>query len=305
MTTIMRMARLMSSRPPRLLLSVDDISDSDVDDILADARMRLERGKAKVDEQRFSLGLLFWEDSLRTRAGFAEAALRMGGFPVTLLGARNSTAMSAAESFEDTLRVLAGMVDLVVARVPFPLERRTAAACAVAPLVNGGDVGANAEHPSQALIDLFAMAPDGDVSGLRIGVCGDLKSRAARSAIKLIARRRPRELRLMSPAGRAPDATIGLPFATVMQVEDLDVLIMTGLPARRGDSVLNETERAAFALTGKALSSLAPDCIILCPMPAIDEIGEDARRDPRLQMFRQSDHGVAVRSSLLHHMLQA
>ncbi len=297
------MARLMSSSLPRALLSIDDIHDSDVDAILAGARARLAQGKTKTNERRFSLGLLFWEDSLRTRAGFAEAALRLGGSPITLLGARNSPSMSAAESFDDTLRVLTGMVDLVVARVPFPLERSNIASRIVAPLINGGDGGPDAEHPSQALIDLFAAAPDGDVSRLRIGICGDLKSRAAQSTTKLMARRHPKELRLISPPSRAPSHASRWTVTTTMNVQGLDVLIMTGLSARRGDDVLNEMDRAAFSLTGPVFASLDPNCMILCPMPAIDEIGEDARRDPRLQMFRQSDHGVAVRSALLHHML--
>lgn len=287
----------------RILLSIDDLPDGEVDSILAQTRKELTLGKTKAGGNRFSLGLLFLEDSLRTRVGFAEASLRLGGSHITLLGARNSEAMSSPESFEDTLRVLTGMVDLVVARAPFALGTDAIRSCSAAPLINGGDGGPVAEHPSQALIDLFAAAPDGDVTGLRIGVCGDLRSRAARSTLKLLARRHPRELRLICPRSRAPDHAQNLVYGTTMDVRDLDVLIMTGLPARRGDDFLDASERGAYVLTGQTLASLPTGCTILCPMPSIDEIGEDARKDARLRMFSQSDQGVAVRAALLRHVL--
>lgn len=297
----------MSSERRLAILSVDDLDDARVDALLARARFWRDRGKSKSGRHRFSLGLLFLEDSLRTRVGFTEAALRLGGSAIPVLGARDGPGMTSPESFGDTLRTLSGMVDLVVARTPFPQRHAELAPCLAAPYLSGGDGGARAEHPSQALIDLFAIAPDGGVEGLRIGICGDLRSRAARSTARLLARRRPAELRLMSPPSRAADEALraAAPEAShhgEMALAGLDALIMCGLPERRGDDRLAPAARAAFALAGSALAALPAGCSVYCPMPVVDEIGSEARHDQRLQMFRQSDDAVAVRVALLEYL---
>lgn len=301
--------RTLSERPPAIL-AIDDLDDDAVDAILAAARVWRDRGKSKAGGCRFSLGLLFLEDSLRTRIGFAEAALRLGGSSINVLAKRDSAAMTAPESFADTVRTLSGMVDLVVARTPFDQQRAELLPCLVAPFVNGGDGGVAAEHPSQALIDLFAISPEGRVDDLRIGLCGDLRSRAARSTAKLLARREPAELRFISPPSRAADQALraAAPAAShhrEMAVDGLDVLLMCGLPERRGDDRLDAPMRARFTLTGAALDVLPRECPVYSPMPVVDEIGPDARRDPRLKMFGQSDEAVAVRTALLEHLLGA
>lgn len=299
----------LSDQPPAIL-AIDDLDDDAVDAILAAARVWRDRGKSKNGARRFSLGLMFLEESLRTRIGFAEAALRLGGTPINVFATRDGAGMTAPESFADTLRTLSGMVDLVVARTPFDQQRAELLPCLAAPYINGGDGGADAEHPSQALIDLFAISPDGCVEGLRIGLCGDLRSRAARSTAKLLARRGPAELRFISPVSRAADESLlaAAPVAShhgEMVLDGLDALLMCGLPERRSDDRLDEAMRARFALTGAALAALPRDCPVYSPMPVIDELGPDARLDPRLKMFRQSDEAVAVRTALLEYLIGA
>ena len=132
--------------PVRHLLRIDHITDAAVVGILDEAR-RLRQGAPPSARARPVIGLLFLSPSLRTRIGFAAAAARLGGIALDVSEARSTTQMSAPESFDDTLRTLSGMVDLVVVRTPFDLDIGRALAVARAPLVNGGDGQGEAVEP--------------------------------------------------------------------------------------------------------------------------------------------------------------
>jgi aspartate carbamoyltransferase catalytic subunit len=287
------------------VLSIDDLSDLEIDAILARARQFEESRREMRDD--FVIGLLFLSSSLRTRVGFSTAALRLGGKPLDVLDVRSGSEMSDAESFEDTLRTVSGMVDVVVTRTPFVLNRTVVEDSCIVPLVNGGDGSEGGEHPTQALIDLLAIEEErGRMHDLTIGVCGDLRSRCARSLLRVLTRRTPRELVLISPAGRdevgaALDGHL-LERTTRRSTGDfsgLDVLYLTGLPQGRGADELNGEARAVFALNGTTVRSLPTDAVVLSPMPVIDEIAAELRADPRVRVFSQSDRGVQVRMAVL------
>lgn len=93
---------------------------------------------------------------------------------------RWSQGMSAAEPFGDTLRAVSGMVDTVVLRTSFRLDRPLVQRRAACPVTNGGD--ASGEHPTQALIDLFAIEKlAGPITDLHVGISGNLTMRTCRS----------------------------------------------------------------------------------------------------------------------------
>ncbi|MFN8019231.1 MAG: hypothetical protein U0P45_14070 [Acidimicrobiales bacterium] len=289
----------------RHLLRVADLADGEVDRILARAD-ELAAGASPRSGLAPSVALVFLSSSLRTRVGFAVAAQRLGARTVEVHEPRWTPAMSDGESFGDTLRTVSGMVDLVVCRTPFPLDRATVEACAVAPVVNGGDAGG--EHPTQALIDLAALRRRGPVGGLSIGIVGDLSARTARSLLALLEREPPAELRLIGP--EVPDeATVGPALAGRCQrtpeldLAGLDVLYLVGLPAQIGDVHLDAAERARWALTAERAAELPAHAVVLSPLPVVDELAPEVRGDPRVQAFAQSDHGVHVRAATLELVL--
>ncbi|TFV66831.1 aspartate carbamoyltransferase, partial [Blastococcus sp. CT_GayMR20] len=154
---------------PRHLLDIADLADDDLEEVLGEAAS----GGGIPRREPFVVGLLFLSSSLRTRTGFAVATARLGGTAVTVDDSRFSGGMSSAESLEDTLRTLAGMVDVVVVRPDRSLNRPLVRAACPAPVVNGGDPGG--EHPTQALIDVAAMQRfAGPLEGLHVGISGDL-----------------------------------------------------------------------------------------------------------------------------------
>ena len=244
---------------------------------------------------------MFLETSLRTRVGFAAAAARLGGQSIDI-AERRGDAVAMPEGWADTLRVVSGNVDLVVARPGRPLDVSQLRPLLVSSFLNGGDVGHHSEHPSQALIDLYAIEQArGPVSELTVAICGDLRMRAVRSLVRLFARFPPGRLVVISDP-RLYDATNVIAEDRVMSdIGDVDVLYVAGIP----HGALDEPGRARLRVDRKALAALPSDGVVLSPMPVIDEIATTARSDPRIRMLQQSDDALFVRMALIEALLSS
>ena len=285
----------------RHVLDIGDLTDAEIDTLIS--------ARAPADlPPRTVVALLFLSASLRTRVGFASAAIRLGGHPISVDAFRSGAEMSQGESFADTLRTLSGMADIVVVRSNEHLDRDFVRNSIPTPVINAGDP--QGEHPTQALIDVAAMQRFcGPIEQLQVGICGDLTMRASRSLLGLLARRPPASLALIAPPARSDhgvDLGRTLPARTHTRSSadfaELDVVLMTGL-APGVDGELDDDARQQFALTATTVRSLEPDAVVLSPMPVIDEIAGDQRTDPRVRIFDQSDLGVGVRAAVLRLVL--
>lgn len=292
-----------SSEPVRRLTSIDQLSAADIRRLLdwaADYATTPPRPIA------FSATLLMLQPSLRTRLGFAEAIRRLGGTAHVVTAIRETGDASAPESLSDTLRVASDVSDLVVARIPERFGHLTEPL--QAPLLSAGDA---LEHPSQAIVDLFAFERlAGPIEGAAVGICGDMTLRATRSLLKALAKIRPGTVRVAVPPARMGDAAelLGPIHDRVTWDErpdwsDLDILYLAGLPEHRDGDTMPTDARAAYALSPTTIDGLSPRAIVLSPMPVIDEIGPQVRGDPRIRMFEQNALGVAARMAIVSDML--
>ena len=279
----------------RRLLGIDDLTADEVSAILARAALHAD-GATRASVDGAVVALAFFQTSLRTRTGFESAALRIGGRPI-VVNDRRSSDVSLPESIEDTVRVLSGYADALVVRADRPAQRLDAAIRADTPWLNGGD---EAEHPSQALIDIFAMERlVGPIAGLHVAITGDVRMRAGRSLLRLLTRSRPARLTVVSDAELgASDPVVMGSGATVIDsvaaLDDVDVLYAVGIP--RGPE---EAMRSRFRVGTPTLQVLSDRGVVLSPLPLIDEIALSARNDPRMRFFEQSDLGLFVRMALL------
>lgn len=286
----------------RHLVSVDDLATEEVREIL-DRAAELEAG-ALGDCGSFVVGLVFLTPSLRTRVGFTVAAARLGGTSVDVSERRFASGMTSPERFEDTLRTTSGMVDLMVCRTDVAVDLAMLDRHAVSPVICGGDT---LGHPTQALVDLYAIeSAMGPVGECRVAMCGDLTQRSARSLLQLFGRFPPRKLVLMAPEARAAIPSDVSPALTERAEqrppEDLggiDVVYLTGFPPGTKAVPLPDELRLRYALSGERLDDLDADALVLSPLPVIDEIADDARTDPRIGIWSQSDRSVFVRMALL------
>ena len=253
------------------------------------------------------MGLLFEAPSLRTRVGFEIATSQLGGQSVWLAEMRNSPAMDGQESFADTLRVLSGMVDLIVARLHQPLRRSVIESHACCPVINGGDAALG--HPTQAIIDLFNIR----TSGIRLDstdliVCGDATMRTVLSLVEMLEMFPPRSLTFVTPQARmVPDGWLGPNLRKRTQYSDSlkgvrgQVIYQCGLPAF-GTEPLSVDLRAQYALSPQLVTEIGAE-VVLSPLPLIDEISEEMREDPRFVAFEYSDRAVWSRMAVLEQLL--
>lgn len=281
-----------------MVAGVDDLGTEQIPHILSRATALRAGAPSRLPRPPL-VGLLFLESSLRTRVGFAAAAARLGGQSIDVVERRGNAA-AVPEGWADTLRVVSGYVDLVVARPGRPLDVAQLKPMLVSSFLNGGDAGRHGEHPSQALIDLYAIEQArGPVSELTVAVCGDLRMRAVRSLLRLFARFPPRRLVAITDPHLADDDGLPAEQRKPWDIDDVDVLYVAGIP----HGALDEPGRARLRVDRKALAALPPGAVVLSPMPVIDEIASNVRDDPRIGMFRQSDDALFVRMALIETIL--
>ncbi len=290
----------------RHLITTDDLSREEIENLFADAESYLLKPPPKLLQNRLII-TLFFENSTRTRSSFEIAAKKLGADVVHLDVARSST--KKGETLYDTAANLNAMgPDAIVVRhaqsgTPYQISRHVD--CAI---FNAGD-GAHA-HPSQALLDLFTIKRHfgSDIEGKKIAIVGDIKnSRVANSNMRLL----PRfglEITLVAPPHFMPETD----FPSTSRLEDVldDVEIIM--------SLRTQTERHAHPIYASLKDYAADYCItkeligerdilLLHPGPVHRNIDIDDAMlaDPRCKVLEQVRNGVAVRMAALKKLILA
>ncbi|MCR5006845.1 MAG: aspartate carbamoyltransferase [Clostridiales bacterium] len=261
------------------------------------------------------IATLFYEPSTRTRLSFEAAMLNLGG---SVLGFSSADSSSAAkgESVADTIRIISGYADIAAIRHPKEGAPLVAAQKSWIPVINAGDGGH--QHPTQTLTDLFTIRTlKGRLSDLTIGLCGDLKfGRTVHSLIFALSRYTGIRFVLISPEQlRVPDSvrklgleTKNIPFKEVERLEDvigeLDILYMTRIQKER---FFNEDEyirlKDSYILDTEKMKLAGPDCLVMHPLPRVNEISTEVDDDPRAVYFKQAHFGVYARMALIMTLL--
>jgi aspartate carbamoyltransferase catalytic subunit len=173
----------------RNLLSISDLTQGDVERLLATARSfahSQERDNKKLPTLRGRLILnVFYESSTRTSSSFELAAKRLSADTMTLKAAGSS--VDKGESLKDTAMTLSAYdPDVIVIRHPEVGAAAYVARLTDARVVNAGD--GKHQHPTQALLDLYTIREAfGRLDGLQIAIVGDAThSRVARSLVQAL-----------------------------------------------------------------------------------------------------------------------
>lgn len=310
------MAEATTDVAPRHLLDVDGWSRQELLKLLDTTEVMaqvLQRPIKKVPAlQGFTVGLLFFEDSTRTRLSFDRAARAQSADVMAF--ASGGSALSKGESLQDTVRTLSALqVDLFVVRhhaagVPHQVARATGAA-----VVNAGD-GRRA-HPTQALLDAYTFRerfPDG-FEGKRLAVVGDvLHSRVARSTVDLWTKLGA-EVTLCGPPALLPRELADRPGVHAVTrleeaVEGAHAVMALRLQRERmaaGTIASSEAYARRYRLDEARLRSARPDAIVMHPGPMNRdvEIDGDLADGPRSVIERQVANGVPARMAVLYTLL--
>jgi len=256
------------------------------------------------------LATCFYEPSTRTRLSFEAAMLNLGG---RVLGFSDANSSSAAkgESVSDTIRVISCYADICAMRHPKEGAPMVAASKSGIPVINAGDGGH--QHPTQTLTDLLTIrSMKGRLGDFTIGLCGDLKfGRTVHSLINALMRYEGIHFVFISPEElRIPDYITeqlkekGITYEEVISLESvmpqLDILYMTRVQRER---FFNEEDyvrlKDFYILTEEKMEKAKEDCLVLHPLPRVNEISVEVDDDPRAAYFKQAQYGVYVRMALI------
>ncbi len=297
----------------RHCLDISDFNRADIENLLALGAHYSDLNVQKHGPRDALAGKtlinLFFENSTRTEKSFELAGKRLGADVISMqIG---SSSVKKGETLLDTAATLNAMnPDLLVVRhgcsgAPSLLAQKVS--CSV---INAGD-GMHA-HPTQALLDALTLrqAFDGDFSGIRIAICGDvLHSRVARSNVQLL-NMLGAEVRLVGPPTLIPtDADQwGVDVFHDMKsgLAGCDVIMMLRLQMERMSGAFVPSKREYFHYYGLDRTKLtyAKDGALVMhpgPMNRGVEISSNIADDPDVSLITQQvAAGVAIRMAVLH-----
>ena len=300
----------------RHLMSPLDFTTSELDalfDLACDIEKNPKKYAHVCDGKK--LATCFYEPSTRTRLSFEAAMMNLGG---NVLGFSEASSSSAAkgESVSDTIRVISCYADICAMRHPKEGAPMVAASKSGIPVINAGDGGH--QHPTQTLTDLLTIRNlHGKLNNFTIGLCGDLKfGRTVHSLIRALLRYENIHFVFISPDElKIPDYIIdelkekNATYEEVIMLDDvidkLDILYMTRVQRER---FFNEEDYVRLKnfniLTKEKMDKAKETCIVMHPLPRVNEISVEVDDDPRASYFKQAQFGVYVRMALIMTLLE-
>jgi aspartate carbamoyltransferase catalytic subunit len=300
------------------LLSIDDLTTDDIAALFETAAEMHDVQRRAVKKLPALRGRtvinLFFEDSTRTRSSF-EIAGKWLSADVINISAKGSSA-SKGESLRDTVLTVTAMgIDGLVMRHSASGAAHQVAGWLDIPVINAGD-GMH-EHPTQALLDAYTLQRKlGSLEGRKIAIVGDLThSRVFRSGVKILTKLGA-DVTVVAPPTLMPSGidawSKDAGFATSYDVDpvlsEADAVMMLRVQKERMSGGYFPTAReytVGYGLTRDRLAMLKPDAPILHPGPMNRglEIAADAADAAQSVVLDQVSAGVAVRMSVLYHLL--
>jgi len=292
------------------ILSIKDLPKEQLEKIFTSTEkiMQLNPSDRREICKGKTLGYLFYEPSTRTRLSFDAAMASIGGNSLGISDISSSSTQKG-ESLADTVKIMSIYSDVLVLRHTLDGSSRFAAEISEKPVINAGS--GTEEHPTQAIQDLFTIKREKKkIDGLKIGIIGDLKyGRTVYSLlhglgnydvdVHLIS---PESLRIRSDSIYEIKKKLNFTESTGIDeyIDELDVLYVTRIQKERfPDEEEYLKVKGSFVVGLDLLKQMKDDCIILHPLPRIDEISPDVDSTKNAKYFEQAEYGKHTRAALL------
>ena len=268
---------------------------------------RVNNGGTLPDFSHLVVGMLFFENSTRTRVSFEQAAHYLGMKTATFTA--SSSSMSKGETLKDTILTLRyERLNGLVMRHRYCGAPALAARFFGGPVLNAGD--GQHEHPTQALGDALTILERlGTLAGLRVAIVGDVEhSRVARSNAWLLSRMGA-EVRFVGPKTLMPAHVTMLPgevyYDLASGIEDADVIICLRLQRERMEEGLISSvgEYAKlYQVNKQTLGYAGKDCLVMHPGPLNRgvEVDDSSADSVNSMITSQIENGVFVRMAALY-----
>lgn len=296
------------------LVSISELSKENIGNIFQIAKEYKERfkdGERKFSDLKgYSILLVFFENSTRTRTSFELAGKMLGADTINI--SASSSSVKKGETLYDTVKTLEAMnTDFIVLRHYMSGAASIVSRSVRSRVINAGD-GTN-EHPTQALLDAFTiLEKKGSLEGLNVAIIGDiLHSRVARSNIKLL-KKFGAKITLCGPITMIPRFANALGAEHITTdaneaVRDKDVVMFLRIQVERQDkpyfSTLNEYS-VLYGLNDKRIGLMRKDTLIMHPGPVNRgvEIKSEFVYGGRSVILDQVENGLFVRMAVYRYL---
>lgn len=268
---------------------------------------------------------LFAQPSTRTAESFMAAADKLGASS-RLVSDISTSSFAKGESVEDSVRTLSSFFDAIVTRHPDD-EFGMRAAWALSrtqrsiPVISAGS--GRSQHVTQSLLDIYTLrysfAERGGIHGKTVLIIGDIaRNRAARSLAYLLTKFEKPRVHFVSPVHFAPDDDLvayirnhdiavdvhpALEPLLAAHGKEIDAIYVTrsqqewdpgGLPKERGSLGTSDE----FVLKTDYREHVRPDCVIMHPLPRVNELPDAWEDHPGFVVWRQVRNGMWIRAAV-------
>ena len=264
--------------------------------------------------------LYFSQPSSRTFLSFC-AACQILGIAIGEVRDTSTSSEFKGESKDDSVRTFSSYFDLIIMRSEVGgLAERVAWVLSKSerpiPVINAGS--GKDQHPTQALLDIYTLHRSfetrGGIDGKTILFTGDLlRGRTVRSLSWLLTLYKdvrqifaaPKDLQIsddilaMLDTGKI-DYRVTDDFKGA--IPEADAIYMTRIQDEWDKKEGGEKQKrdiSEYSFTGRELSRLKQDAVILHPLPRREEISTDVDHDPRAVYWRQMRNGMWIRTALI------
>ena len=288
------------------LLTMSELSELEISEILKDAEDFANGKESKTTEQTF-VANLFFENSTRTRFSFEVAEKRLG-LDVLNFSA-DSSSVQKGETLYDTIKTLESIgTKAVVIRHEQDRYFDELKDQVNIPILNAGDGCGN--HPTQCLLDLLTIKQEfGSFEGLKIAIVGDIRhSRVARSNAETLTKLGATIYFASPEEWKDEKNTFGTYKNLDELVPEVDVMMLLRVQHERHDHYETDIMKEYHEKHGLTLERekrMKEGSIIMHPAPFNRdvEIASELVECERSRIFKQMENGVYVRMAVLKRAL--
>ncbi len=264
---------------------------------------------------------LFAQPSTRTAESFAAAAEKLGA-TVRVVSDIRTSSFAKGETVDDSVRTLSSFFDTIVARHhDSTFAARAAWALSRSnrpiPVISAGS--GKDQHVTQSLLDIYTLrysfSKRGGIDGKRIMLVGDIgRNRAARSLLYLLTKYEIARVDIVCSTEHMPDddlipyveghgidvvvhPALGAALASVGQ--DIDAIYMTRLQQEWDKTKAELGTSPEFVLEWDYRDRIRDDCVIMHPLPRVNELPLQWDQHPGFVVWRQVRNGMWMRSAVL------
>lgn len=316
---------------PFFVLISQQFSRADLEQ-LSDTATAIRRLDRHRDGRSFLRGLLqgirimnlFAQPSTRTAESFIAAADKLGATS-RVISDFSTSSFAKGESVEDSVRTLSSFFDTIVTRHPdddFAVRASWGLyrSGRTIPVVSAGS--GKSQHVTQSLLDIYTLRYSfferGGIDGKKVLLVGDVaRNRAARSLAYLLTKFRVASVQFVSHKDFQPDDSLvayvrkhgidvevreDLGATLEKEGQDVDAIYVTRLQqewdadGKRPEGKLGTPSQ--YVLKPEYRKFVRDDCVIMHPLPRINELPEDWDDHPGFVVWRQVRNGMWIRAAL-------